>query len=276
MGLFLCGIIRLVMKKNIISYCRGLINEPIFRWVVISLPFLLLFAAITVHGVDVPAKDTLFFVPLINDLVNGQSGAWKGLLSVQLNEHRPMLPVLIIWMVTVSVGWHAKYLLIINVIIVFILFLFIQKLAEAVFKKSLKKSEFFVWSIFSAVFLSSLSQWEIWMDATTLNLTLGLTASVGAILFAYRSRSTVVGFWGAATLCFLASFSASYGLFSWPVVALLIIGRLFRNSADNAVIDKKMAVFILSVWLILMAGTVSLYFGFYEAPKWPLPCHMVF
>jgi len=227
-----------------------------------SIPFITLFIATSILGVDIPFSDELNFTPLLTKAMFSSDELGVQDFFVQINEHVLLFPSIILTALVYFLDWHNNYILLVNPTLAVINFLLLYNLARATLKKHTAPLETRLFGLFIAVLLSSFTQYEIWSQGISTSIYLMANSAFLAAVYVLsrwpRSRKTISI---AAFFCFISTFSAGYGLISWlavfPLVGITHTHKRLRFAWHNAI-----------AWAILFASTMFIYSAFDTGPSW--------
>ena len=216
---------------------------------VVSLaPFALLIWFVAAFSVNVPYMDQWYLALLFKRVSTGASTFSD--FFVQNNEHRLFFPKLIWTGLAFATNWNTQCEMLVSLILALITFLTIYYVADKQ-KGGEDKALFHLSAFLTSLLVFSLIQYENWLWGFQIGFILVQTCVALAISFATSSSlSPHCRFILAAFFCFVASFSAAHGLFSWlaliPLVSLIFYGR-----------RKK--VKIIAVWMVLFFISAAIY-----------------
>src|SRR5581483_6534138 len=219
-------------------------------------PFVLLVWFVSRFSVKVPIMDDWWLADLFH-AVSLKKAALNDFFALN-NEHRIVFPKLIWTVLAFATHGNVKVEMMFNVVLALITFFVFYGLALRQAKttgNTLLNPANFVTSIF----LFCLMQYENWLwgFGTPFLLVQASVALAIAVCCTERLRP-----WTrlclAAFFCFIASFSAAQGLFSW-VALLPCISQLQTTS-------RKAGRFF--VWFVLFVASAALYSYHFKSPAW--------
>src|SRR5579859_423778 len=226
-------------------------------WHLLNLgPFILLAWFVSRFSVKVPIMDDWWLADLFH-AVWLKKATLNDFFALN-NEHRIVFPKLIWTGLAFATHGNVKAAMMFNLLLVLVTFAAFYRLAlrqaRQVGSVLLNPANFV-----TSLFLFCLMQYENWLwgFGTPFLLVQASFALAIAICFVERLRLWT-RFCLAAFLCFIASFSAAQGLFSW--VALL------PCIAQLQAAPRKAGKFY--VWVFLFAASAALYSYHFKSPAW--------
>lgn len=236
------------------------------RWLltiaVAAAPPLMVAATIDRFGVDVPFGDQWELVPLLQQVSERQIEATAFL--AQHNEHRPVLPRLIMVGLARLTGWNTRYELAINFLIALAnLGAFTALLWQTV--RPVAPAAMSALVLMGSMAIFSLAQWENWIWGWQIAIFVNVLAALAAVwaVTAYAGRWRGVGLSLLAAAVGMSSFAN--GLLLSMVLPLGIAVSEFSDGRCSWGSGRRLAVAVLGG-----AGLVALYLrGFHAAI--PLP-----
>jgi hypothetical protein len=204
---------------------------------------------IQTFGVNVLAADDLFFVPLVEDVVNNEA-FWENEVFIEFRDQRPIFPNLILILNVVFLSWNSMFqfyfgwlLIVLSIIPMYILLKNIDKRLT--------------WLIIPiAAFLFNPAQHvSLLMDIASRQMVFTLFAITFSIYFLNKPQLTKYSFTLAIIFGIIASFSAIPGLSIWIVGLLSFVYQKINR--------KK----ILISWTCIGIIVFALYFSNYEYGK---------
>lgn len=240
-----------------------------------ALPFLLLLLAIRTYGVDVPFNDELFALPpfLEKVLVTGEWTLRD--FYGQLNDHRPVVPILFLTGVAWLTQWNAHAELLLSPLLAALQTFLIFRIARHSLP-TLSRGTRGLLAFLTSLLLSSLTQWENWSQGINSAFLFATTFLLAAILILVKGPPGVRRTLGAAACCFLASFSHFEGLLTWPALLPLLFlsspeakpllqrsNLSARRPAEVRPHFPRLRLVPVLLWFSLMFLTAILYFSDY-------------
>lgn len=209
-------------------------------------PVLLLFALLRWH-VEVPYLDQWELVPLLEKFDAGELSFAD--LWAQHNEHRILLPKLIMLGLAAVTNWDTRYELAVSFVLASLLFVLLVIMVW----RSVSSGR--NWAASGAILLLSilvfsLNQWENWFLGWQLQVFLAAVCAVGCLYCLVRAPGRPIWLMGAILLALAASCSFGTGVLMWPVGFLLIL--LLREGPRRR---------LLTVWGLATALCLVVYFN---------------
>jgi hypothetical protein len=232
-------------------------NLHILFWLSLSaLPFAFLLIAIAIYGVNVPFDDELYALsPLMeNLLLKGDVSLWD--FYGQLNDHRPIVPVLALALLAWATSWNAHTELLISPLLALVTGGLIYHLSLRTLPKTASGAQGPLLFL-TSLLLFSLTQWDNWSQGISSAFLFTTMFGVASIVVLSRrplEPKTVIL---AAFLSFLASFSHAEGLLLWLALLPLLI---FRAREQGPSYLRKTILF----WGASIIVTFLLYLTNYE------------
>ncbi len=205
------------MKRPI--YFRG-VKFSVW-WILCLVPFVILLFMVRRYGIPVPFYDELFFVPMFEELFLHRAFDSR-LIFVQLNEHRPLFPLLLIVILAAFSRWNMWLELFVSPILALGSFGIIASLVSQTLSVVPRILQGLL-LLCSSMLIFSLGQWENWTFGITLHFTMANLAFLVALFLLFRFRHSSLAFLCAVLSAFVATFSSAYGLLAWPALLPLVL-----------------------------------------------------
>ena len=219
-------------------------------------PFLLLVWFTASFGVNVPVYDDWWLVDWFR-AVELRTATWSDLFALN-NEHRIVFPKLIWTAAAFASHWNLGFVMALNVLLALIVFAPFYWIAMRQGKQTgsaLSNPANFATSLI----VFSLMQYENWLWGFGLaNLLVPASVALAIGVCSLERIRPWLRFAWASLFCFVASFSAAQGLFSW-LALLPCIGAL---PAGNRRVSR------FYVWLLLFAATTAVYSYHFRFAMW--------
>lgn len=227
-----------------------------------GIPPLLIVATVVRYGFNVPFWDQWGLVDFLDKVHAGQFGfndVW-----VQANEHRPILPGLVMLALAKATGWDIRYELAANVVVALCVLGMLALLVERTVRTVAPSLT--PWLILTASLTTfSVTQWENWLWGWQLQIFMNALAAVVTVWALAR--------WGARLPGLaLALLAASAGAFSWGngllLMPLVAFGLLIAPQRDHGASRLKRVALAAAV----AAGVITLYLTGFRYPSYhPTP-----
>lgn len=234
-----------------------LLRDRLPLWLLYAAPPLLALYVVVRYGVDVPYRDEWALVGFLDKLVGGTAGFAD--FFAQHNEHRILVPRLIVAALTLAFGWNVKLGMCLSAALALVVYAAVLRLA---FAQAAPGERFFLHlaNVVCGVLIFSLVQAENWLWGIDLAWFLVNACVVLAVLVLAlapdRIGATGARLWLAGTLCLVASFTMAQGLLAWlallPMVGMLpgtSNQRWGRASIWLGVFVACLAVYMIGYWL---------------------------
>lgn len=229
-------------------------------WRLLSVfPPLLLLLALVLWHVDIPYLDQWELVPLLEK--TGNNSLSFGDLWAQHNEHRILIPKLIMLGLAKASAWDTRY----ELATTYVLALLLYGLLLAAVRRGASSGDdantHWVIPLLS-IFVFSLNQWENWFLGWQLQVLLAAVCILGALQCLLHATHRPVCLAGAILLAVVASCSFGTGVLVWPAgLAMLLL--LVRNGRVKwlAAAWSLSAVLCLVVYLHGLDTAVSAPYG---------------
>lgn len=225
------------------------------------IPPVLLTWFVVTFNVNVPYWDDWAIVPLFEKVAEGNANFSD--FFEQHNEHRILLPKIIITALAFATKWNIDYQIYLSIALTCVNFIVLYKISTQQLRAiHLNNSAY--WKIHLAnlvicLLIFSWSQYEVWLSGICLVWPLTNTCLLIAIsiVFLPGKLTNIQRLLISAVFCTLASFSMAHGLFSWLCIfpALLTL---------PAVKPRKKFGFIL-LWISLFIASCVIYFANYRS-----------
>ncbi len=215
----------------------------------IWVPLIVLLIYVAFFGVDIPFGDP--WAALLPHILKSYQGTLRfaDLLS-QNNEHRPLVPRLILVPLALLTRWNTRIEMGVQIGFSVATFLVIKyQLSLTCRELAIKLSNWPLLIISLLVF--SLNQWENWLNGYQLLFSLYAFVSVLGLFLLANSSLTTTRF-GLGLLCaVVAQYTISAGIVLWGagLVLLLIAAR-----------GKTRKILFVSIWLVAALISTAIYF----------------
>jgi hypothetical protein len=210
-------------------------------------PLFILYAIYT-YGVPVPYWDQWELVPLLQKMHDRDLRIAD--LWAQHNEHRIILPQMVMLALASVSGWNICYEFATNYILAVAIFLFLWSMLRNTFQN---KPPAWLVIAFSLVVFSPI-QFENWLWGWQIQFFMTLLGTVVAVWSLQRWPGSLKGLLVAIAAAIFAAYSLSSGLFVWVAVMPMIFFTKPRNWR------------LLVGWCLAGAATIGLYLYHYVKP----------
>ena len=228
------------------------------------VPFVYLVWVVARYGVAVPFWDQWDLVPLLDKMYGGNlafSEVWA-----QHNEHRPMVPQVIMLGLARLTGWNIRYELGVNVALALGMFAVLAGQIRATGRTLAVAG--LRWAIPAAsLIVFSISQYQNWLWGWQIQMLLNMLAVVGGIVLLAQPAFAWRRFAAAALLGIVATYSFANGVLFWPIGLGILLVVTRRRS------EKKAAI---AAWLLVSLLTLGSYFWHYQKPAEHPPVSLIF
>lgn len=235
--------------KNCISFNLLSSKRTIVLYFLISIPPLFLLMLVLKYYVDVPYWDQWSLVPLINKYFQGTltfQDLWN-----QHNEHRIIVPKIILLLVAILSDWKIIYELMLNYFFGIGIFLLITKNINSEIKY---ERHYHLLLLIISIVIFSPTQWENWLWGWQIAIFLNVFCVI--LAFKFLSNVNFRNFIMAFILGIIATFSYANGLIFWVVGFIMLI---------NAKYQKRISYYLLFLWLLFSVLIISVYFYSYHS-----------
>jgi len=213
----------------------------------VAAPFVLLLAFVLWLGVDVPYQDNWKFLGFLSRVYAGNwtlADVWA-----QHNDHRVAVAKVVLTGLALLSDWNIRWEMIATFVCAVFLFLGLRQILQPATNGA------FLPLMLTAVFVTSLHQWENWLCGFQFHLLFSLTALVWSLALLARSPLGRLRHLVFPVLLALAStFSLGSGLLVWPLGLVLIWSR--------TVAAKR--VRLTGAWAIVSLLAIVAYFVDFE------------
>jgi len=200
-------------------------------------------------AVPVPYHDQWSMVPLLAKMHNHQLRIAD--LWAQLNEHRIMLPRIVMLALASVSGWNLYLEFAATYIFAVAILLLLYSMLRMTFQG---RTPLWLIVVFSLVVFSPI-QYDGWLwGFCGLSFFMTLFGTVLAIWSLEKWPGTLKGVLIAAAAAVFSSYSLSSGLFTWVVVGLMLLLRTPRKWGH------------IVIWVLAAAATIGLYLHNYTKP----------
>jgi hypothetical protein len=218
------------------------------------VPFAYLVWVVAGYGVAVPYWDQWDLVPLLDKMYRG--GLTLSDLWAQHNEHRPLVPQVIMLGLARLTGWNIRYELGVNVALAFGVFAVLACQIRATGRTLAVAG--LRWAIpVSSLIVFSISQYQNWLWGWQIQMLLNMLAVVGGIVVLAQPAFTWPRFAASALLGILATYSFANGVLFWPIgLGILLVVTHGRK-------ERKAGI---AAWVLVSLLTLASYFWHYQKP----------
>ena len=240
------------------------IRVPEILSVVLTLvPLAYLIYMAIAHSVNVPSYDEWYYIPMFEKMFLGTltfSDLWA-----PVNEHRLLIPKLLMLLSVRFTHWNLYYLLALSIIVGVGIFLILIRFLYGEKKTFSHRYSIYILPLMSLL-LFSLVQYENWLwGVQTLIFINELSVLVG---FYYLTKGKVT--YSTLTLASFAGFFASMshlaGLLFWPLGFLILI---FNQKIEWFEKKKFALAWLLLSILLFIVYFVDYFFALQEASSFP-------
>ena len=214
------------------------------------VPFAYLVWVVSRYAVAVPYWDQWDLVPLLDKMYRGElafSDLWA-----QHNEHRPLIPQVIMLGLARLTGWNIRYELGVNVGLacgVFAILAWqIRATGRTLGVAGLR------WAIpASSLIVFSISQYQNWLWGWQIQMFLNMLAAVGGMVLLAQPAFAWRRFAAAALLGIMATYSFANGVLFWPIGLGILLVVTRGRSERKASLAAWLLVSLLTLGSVLLA-----------------------
>ena len=232
------------------------IKRALFKYLPFA-PAIFLAVLIPAYWVDVPQYDEWDSVMLFEHL--SQGSLTIGLLFKQVNEYRQFFPNVIFVGLGKLTHWDLRYEMILVFVAACLISLNVRRLAVLTTRAG--ELQFATLLLMANLVIFSLTQYENWLQAQQLVYYMPILCVTTCIIIARTTFGTIAKFGICAALSFVSTFSSANGIVCW-VVVLPLLG--FTEWPRN----RRLVVWLSSLWIIAIGLSLALYLHGYEKPWW--------
>ena len=219
------------------------------------IPLVLVIWFIDKFGVNVPNGDQWELIPFFTKVQAGQVTFQD--FFAQHNEHRILLPRIIITALAFASGWNTKLEMFVSVGFATVTFGLIYAIA---YRTKSESRLFHLSTVLSCAFIFSLGQWENWLwgfQIAWFLINFCLVAAISCFVL-LQKRSPTFRLLSAGLFCLIASFSLAHGLFSWLSLLPLIV--VLPGTV-------RQRILWVGLWLTSFAIAIAIYKAGYFNPS---------
>ncbi len=218
-------------------------------WLLLALaPLVVLVLCVTFFSVNVPVWDEWTMVPLMQKAEAGTL-SFTDLWAPQ-NQHRILLPRLIVLALAPLTGWDVRYEMALSVLFAVALWVVLVRQAQRSACALGRTSPLWLPALLSLL-VFSLSQQENWLSGLQLQIPLNTLTATAALLLLAQPGLRGWRFAGACALALAATASFGAGLLCWPLGALAL---WWQRGNDRRYLRRA-----LPVWLMLSVACFAAY-----------------
>lgn len=233
-------------------------------WALAVLPLAYLIAVVARYRLDFPYLDQWEFVPF---LAKSYAGTLTfGDFWAQHNEHRILLPRIVMLLLARASHWNVGWELACNIVLATAVFCALTSLVRRTARAVDAPPPRWVVPLISLL-VFSVSQWENWFFGWQLTELLNMASVVFGLLLIASPRCGRWGFAAGLLLGIIASYSFANGLLYWPVGAAVLLTA--PGGLENR--GKRLAL-----WAAVGAAAWAAYFCGYRAPDYHPSVWLVF
>ncbi|HOJ34262.1 MAG TPA: hypothetical protein PKY35_11905 [Candidatus Hydrogenedentes bacterium] len=242
------------------TYQKKKSSHSIFWRLCVFLSPLCTLALIFLYGFDIPFQDGWEFVPVLNAHFEH---SWSTLLTelwAQHNEHRILVPRVVMLLLAIVTGWNLLYENVITYLCAWIIFAFLVKCLYQDFKGERNELSPTIICLLSLL-LFSLTQWHMWLWGWMMQIEMNVLFCV----IGFRAFTNVDEcwncFWIGCAAGIAAMFSFATGLAFFPLAFLMLLqNRTFKRPHGKT----------MGAILLLVSGVAfGIYLWDYNFPKVP-------
>jgi hypothetical protein len=227
----------------------------IVAWLSALLPLGLVIHLVCAYKVEIPYQDQWEMVPIVARAMHGGlrfDDLWK-----LLNEHRLVIPKLIMVGLAVRTRWNLDCELALNFLLAGGIFALLARMMERDLRK-LGEPHAWLAAPICAWMLFSLKQFENWLWGFQFFFFLCVLVCLGGVAVLARAPLRWGRLWIAAALGCIATFTMALALIYWFVgLAVLAVIRTER---------PRLRLKAVAVWSIVALAILALYFTGYRRP----------
>jgi hypothetical protein len=219
-------------------------------WLIYLAPVSLAIWFVVSYGVNVPFMDE-WSMAFMFHTVKHHSSNLADILWTPNNEHRVVVPRLIILALTSLGNWNSKVEMFVTLAIAIALFLGLVRLAHETYRSEVGDARLLKVSVtVSGLLLFSFVHYDTWLWGFQMAFVLPLTFTVFAMCVLCSSRGeSPIGLAWIALFCLAASLSAAHGLLSWPVILICALLQSRERKSLLRVSIPLSSLFLLTVFL---------------------------
>ena len=216
--------------------------------IAIILPIIFTSFFVYKFGITIPYWDQWELVPLLEKMHNHCLTIAD--LWTQHNEHRIILPQIVMLVLARLSNWNIFLELCTNIVLA----IFILLLLLSILENTLKTTSPLL-KIFISMMVFSMVQYQNWIWGWQIQLFMSALGSVAAIWAANKWQGKAVGLIIVILAAILSSYSFNSGLLTWPSVLVVFL------------MQKKWKLKHIIILILACIATTSLYYYNYTKPS---------
>lgn len=226
----------------------------LFLFFITLLPiFYLIYTAIRL-SVDIPSFDEWYYIPMFEKMLTGS--LTPGDLWAKVNEHRLVIPKLVMLLFVQFTGWNLKYMIALSILFGIFIFLLLAKFLARETKIPGRYSYFYVLPVVSLL-IFSLVQYENWLWGLQSLMFINELAMLVGFYYLTNDKLGSKEIFFSILVGFVASQSHLSGLLFWLIGLLLVI----LNPRSQKKVRRKFAL----TWVIISIIAFATYFiGYFD------------
>jgi hypothetical protein len=231
---------------------NNLLTKKVIINTAVILPIIFTSFFVYKFGITIPFCDQWELVPLLEKMHNHSLTIAD--LWAQHNEHRIILPQIVMLVLARLSNWNIFLELCTNIVLAIFILLFLLSILENTLKTTSP-----LLKIFISLMVFSMIQYENWIWGWQIQLFMSALGSVAAIWAANKWQGKTIGLIIVILAAILSSYSFNSGLLTWPAVLVVFL------------LQKKWKMKHIIILVLACTATVLLYYHKYTKPSYHPP-----